>query len=316
MTDTKKHSLLHGLHRRRRLIISLVVVSLLIFVLIPQTDTLWHSLEIVRQASLPLAGLALCLAFLTYALNTEIYNLLLKRAIPLRTLFLVQLSTALTARIAPIGVGTMGFNAYFLKRQGHSLSDALAVVGINNGMGIVGHLAMAAIIATTAPLPDSANFSLTWSALYWVALAVAAITLVLTFADRWRKAIITSLRSFGAAIASYRHRRKRLLLAFVTAVGLSLVYVMTLLACTQALGIFLPFNEVFLIYTFSLFTGALTATPGGLVGVEAGLVTAFVAYGVESQTALAIALLYRLITYWIPLLPGFIAFRIVQHRYL
>jgi len=316
MTQPAKRKLLQSIHRRRRLIISAVIIALLIYVLIPQTDTLWRSLETVRQASLPLAGLALVLAFMVYALAAEIYHMLLKHPIPIHVLMTVQLATALTARIAPIGVGTMGFNAYFLNRHKHSLPESLAVVAVNNGLGVIGHLVMLGIIATTAPLPDTFHLHLTWDILYWVLLAVAIIVIVFTFADRWRKATAKTLRDLGQAIAGYRHSQRQLALAFIMASCLSVVYVMTLWACSQALGIMLPFNKIFLIYTFSLFTGALTATPGGLVGVEAGLVTAFVAYGVESQTALAIALLYRLITYWIPLLPGFIAFRIVQHRYL
>ena len=97
---------------------------------------------------------------------------------------------------------------------------------------------------------------------------------------------------------------------------LSLVYVLALAASAEALGAALAFNQLFMVYTFSILVGVATPTPGGIVGVEAGLAGGFIAYGVPADTALAIALLYRLITYWLPLIPGFIAFRIVQHRYL
>lgn len=51
-----------------------------------------------------------------------------------------------------------------------------------------------------------------------------------------------------------------------------------------------------------------------MIGAEAGLVAGFVAYGIPADRALAIALLYRFLTYWLPLLPGFVAFVIVQRR--
>lgn len=306
---------LHTLRRHRRLIITAVVIILLLFVLVPQTETLWNSLEIVRQAAIEPVIIALILTFTAYALSAEIYHLLLKHPIQLRAVVTVQVASALTARIAPIGVGTMGLNAVFLRRQKHSLAESLAVVGVNNGLGLIGHGLLLAIMATTAPLPAQLDFSVSWSVLYWILLAVAASIIIFVWSDKLRNKILTALSTLGQAIAGYRHRKREVSLAFFTSMLLSIVYVLVLLASSQALGIHLGFNQVFLIYTFSLLTGALTPTPGGLVGVEAGLAAGFIAYGVESDTALAIALLYRLVTYWLPLLPGFIAFRVVQHRY-
>jgi len=303
------------LRRRRRLIITAVVIALLAFVLYPQIDTLQHSLHIVRQATFWPVAIAITLTFTAYALSAEIYHLLIKHPIPLRAVAIVQLASALTARIAPIGVGTMGLNAVFLNRQKHTLPESLAVVAVNNGLGLVGHGILLSIMATTAPLPSELDFSVSWSDAYWVLLAVAVIVVVFTVSDKLRNKVFSAFRTLGQAIASYRHHKREVGTAFVTSMLLSVVYVLVLLASSQALGISLGFNQVFLIYTFSLLTGALTPTPGGLVGVEAGLAAGFIAYGVEPDTALAIALLYRLITYWLPLLPGFIAFRVVQRRY-
>lgn len=311
----KRRHVLQALQRRRRLIISAAIIGLLIFVLLPQTNTLWHSLDIVRQASPGLVVLAICLTFLVYALAAEMYHMLVKYPIPLRTVATVQMATALTARIAPVGVGTMGLNTVFLNRQKHTLPEALAVVTVYNGISGIVHLILLAVFATTAPLPASASFNLTWSAAYWTALVIAIVIIVFAWSDKLRNKIATAVRKLIDTIAGYRNRRRALALVLLVSITQSIVYVLVLMACAQALGVVIPFNQIFLIYTFSLFTGLLTATPGGLVGVEAGLVTGFVAYGVASETALAVALLYRLVTYWLPLLPGFIAFRVVQHKY-
>lgn len=312
---TKRRYLLKALNRRRRLIISAVIIGLLVFVLLPQTDTLWHSLDIVRRASLSLVALAIFLTLLVYALAAEMYHMLIKHRIPLRAVATVQMATALTARIAPIGVGTMGLNTVFLNRQKHTLPEALAVVAVYNGISGVVHLTLLAVLITTAPLPASINFGLTWDAAYWVALAAAVIIIAFAWSNKLRSKTLAATRKLLEAIAGYRNRRRTLALVFLVSATQSIIYVLVLMACAQALDVIIPFNQIFLIYTFSLFTGLLTATPGGLVGVEAGLVAGFVAYGVTSETALAVALLYRLVTYWLPLLPGFIAFRVVQHKY-
>jgi uncharacterized protein (TIRG00374 family) len=81
-----------------------------------------------------------------------------------------------------------------------------------------------------------------------------------------------------------------------------------------ALGIHLSFVPTLLILTFGVGAGAATPTPGGLGGFEAGLVGGFVAYDVNASAALAIALLYRLISYWLTLLIGAGAFIFCQRQ--
>jgi uncharacterized protein (TIRG00374 family) len=61
---------------------------------------------------------------------------------------------------------------------------------------------------------------------------------------------------------------------------------------------------VFLVFTFGIALGTATPTPGGLGGIEAGLVAGLIIYHVDSATALATVLLYRLLSYWLPLLVG------------
>jgi glycosyltransferase 2 family protein len=301
--------------RHRRRLITIVIGILLVVVLWPQADTLWRSLSSLSQASLPLVAVALIMTSMTYVLSGEIYYLLLRHPVPLGSVMLVQAATALTSRVAPIGVGTMGLNALFLRRQKHKLSEALAVVAANNGLGIIGHGILLAIIATSGELPPDYQITLSWTLVYWIMLVSSVAVIILSLSDRLRHRITDALTSLRKAISSYHRQPGLLLQALATSMALSVVYTLALVACGKALGIELAFDQYFLIYSFSLLTGIVTPTPGGLVGVEAGLVGGFVAYGVSADNALAVALLYRLLTYWLPLVPGFVAFRIVQHKY-
>jgi undecaprenyl-diphosphatase len=125
-----------------------------------------------------------------------------------------------------------------------------------------------------------------------------------------------SLQRLLKALGSYRKNLGKLYKALGVSMLLSIVYTLSLLAVSQSLHITLSLSEIFIVYSISLVTGTLTPTPGGLIGVEAGLVVGFTAYGVDNDLALAAALLYRLITYWLPIIPGFFAFRAVQKRFL
>ena len=59
------------------------------------------------------------------------------------------------------------------------------------------------------------------------------------------------------------------------------------------------------------FVGTLANTlplPGGLGGVEGGMIGAFVGFGVNGSVAVLAVLAYRTISYWIPTLPGALAY--------
>jgi uncharacterized protein (TIRG00374 family) len=96
---------------------------------------------------------------------------------------------------------------------------------------------------------------------------------------------------------------------------LTVTYVTIFYYCTEAVGIHLELQQVFLVFTIGMIVGTATPTPGGLVGAEAGLTGGLIAYGVQPDMALAAALLYRFLTYWLPLLPGFITFVNIRRLY-
>ena len=302
----------HALTQLGRQIVLVTVFTVAVFILWPQRQTLLDSFRALQHATLSWVGLALVATASTYVLATIAYALLVKHPVRWTQLWLVQAATALTSRLAPIGIGTMGLTAWFLVRNKHSVADALAVVTSNNAIGFLGHMLLLAGMLQVADLPTHSSFHLEPKIILIILVAAIVAAVVALIFDRLRVRLIRALQAFGKALGGYRRTPGRLIRALVVSVALSLVYVSALGFCAQALHAPAAFSTIFLIYTLSLFTGILTPTPGGLVGVEAGLVAGFVAYGYDARTALSIAFLYRLATYWLPLVPGFIAFRMVQ----
>ena len=59
------------------------------------------------------------------------------------------------------------------------------------------------------------------------------------------------------------------------------------------------------------FTGMLAnllPLPGGLGGVEGGMIGALIGFGVDDGLAVAAVLSYRVFAYWLPILPGALAY--------
>jgi putative heme transporter len=54
--------------------------------------------------------------------------------------------------------------------------------------------------------------------------------------------------------------------------------------------------------------GNVLPLPGGIGGVDGGLIGAFVAFGVSFEVALVAVLTYRAFSFWLPTIPGGIAY--------
>jgi uncharacterized protein (TIRG00374 family) len=78
-------------------------------------------------------------------------------------------------------------------------------------------------------------------------------------------------------------------------------------ACFHAFGSAPPFTVILMAYFIGM-TGNLLPLPGGLGGVEGGMIGALVAFGVDFNLAVLAVLSYRAISFWLPTIPGAIAY--------
>ena len=61
------------------------------------------------------------------------------------------------------------------------------------------------------------------------------------------------------------------------------------------------------VYFAGAIIGSAVPTPGGLGGIEAALSAGLIAVGVDSGTAVSSVLLYRIVTYWLPIPFGWVS---------
>ena len=60
--------------------------------------------------------------------------------------------------------------------------------------------------------------------------------------------------------------------------------------------------------------GGLLPIPGGVGGIDGGLIGTLVVYGAPAAATTAAVLAYRLILFWLPLLLGTVAFWTLRRR--
>jgi uncharacterized protein (TIRG00374 family) len=81
-------------------------------------------------------------------------------------------------------------------------------------------------------------------------------------------------------------------------------------ATFKAVGADVPLSVIAMGYLIGQLGGALPL-PGGIGGIDGGLVGALVVYGAKAADAAAAVLAYRIILFWLPLLAGGIAFALL-----
>jgi undecaprenyl-diphosphatase len=229
----------------------------------------------------------------------------------------VQYGSSFANRLLPAGLGALGVGYFYLRKQQFTEAAALSIVTLNNVLGFVGHVVLVAALVLVVPDRLSAGVShlqLDWTAVIAVlvgfAVLAAAYLVLSRRVQRLADVVYRTLRQ----LLVYKKHKRRLLLAFGTSLLLTLLYSSSLWASGQALGAQFDVAQAVIILAVGVGVGAALPLPGGLGGAEAGLVAGLLAFGQSAETAIATAILYRLVTYWLGFAVGAAAFVICRQR--
>jgi uncharacterized protein (TIRG00374 family) len=96
-------------------------------------------------------------------------------------------------------------------------------------------------------------------------------------------------------------------LAILGAVGFWAANIAILWASFKAFGAHVPLGVVIQGFFVGMLANLLPL-PGGVGGVDAGMIGAFVLFGAPDDVVFAAVLTYRVIAFWLPLPPGIVAF--------
>jgi uncharacterized protein (TIRG00374 family) len=110
--------------------------------------------------------------------------------------------------------------------------------------------------------------------------------------------------------------KKRIIGVLLIAVTIISVNSLIMHLCALSVDVSLSIANTVIALSIGVLVGGLLPTPGGLGAVEAGIAATLVVLGYSAPEATSIALLYRTITYWMPLLPGTVAYFYMRERKL
>ncbi len=103
-------------------------------------------------------------------------------------------------------------------------------------------------------------------------------------------------------------------LAVVGAIGYWATNIGILWASFKAFGVHVPLAVVVQGFFLGMVANLFPLAPGGVGAVDAGMIGAFVLFGIPEETVFPAILIYRLIAFWLPIPFGIVAFLQLRNR--
>ncbi len=118
---------------------------------------------------------------------------------------------------------------------------------------------------------------------------------------------------FRFAISLFAHP-SRGGLAVIGAAGFWAANIGILWASFKAFGVEVPLAVVVQGFFLGMVANLFPLAPAGVGAVDAGMIGAFVLFGIPEETVFPAILVYRLVAFWLPIPPGIIAFFQLRKR--
>jgi len=126
-------------------------------------------------------------------------------------------------------------------------------------------------------------------------------------AQRLATAPATFAQGVRTAIAFVRHPSSGAM-ALGGAIGFWAANIAILWASFHAFDVSVPLGVVIQGFFLGMLANLIPFAPGGVGAVDAGMIGAFVLFGLPSAEVFAAVLTYRVIAFWLPIPPGIVAF--------
>ncbi|WP_328879448.1 lysylphosphatidylglycerol synthase domain-containing protein [Streptomyces sp. NBC_00299] len=234
--------------------------------------------------------------------------------VPFRRTVSAQVAGSFVKIVAPAAVGGVALNTRFLQRAGVRPGLAVASVGASQLFGLGCHILMLLAFGYLTGTEKTPSLSPSRTVIAGL-LTVAVLVLVVTSVPFLRKFVVTRVRSLFAGVVprmlDVLQRPQKLVTGIGGMLLLTACFVMCLDASIRAFGsegTSISLASVAVVFLAGNALGSAAPTPGGVGAVEATLTVGLIAVGLPSEVAAPSVLLFRLLTLWLPVLPGWLAF--------
>ncbi len=293
-----------------RTLIMIVVGTIAAYVLLSQLAQVDLG-ELLTTASLEWLAVAFIASLITYVGAAWSLVGFVPERIPLHRTMMAQVAGDFATLVSPPTLGAIAINMRFLTKAGLHPALAGASVGVSQVAAFVMHLLL--LLGFGIAAGTQADF--TFDPPAWAVIAVIAVAILFLSAfavPRLRRYVFGRVRPLLREVVPRLVTVAQRPLKLVEGIGgillLNLAYIACLVACVRAFGGDTNIAAIAVVYLAGATIGQAAPTPGGLGAVEAALAAGLTAAGLPGGIAVSSVLLFRLVTFWLPTVPGYLSF--------
>ena len=306
---------------RPRTIVMVVSLAVAFYLLIPQLADVSGVWESLKHADWMWALWALGAAVLAYVAAAIGFIGAVPRHLPFGATLAAQVAGSFVNRVVPARVGGMATNLRFLQKQGVDLAVATSSIGLQQVVGLVMHVTLSAVFLVWAGRSaEDALHALPSGQTVLIGLtvigALSGLLFLLPQGRRLLRArVLPPLKRSLGGIADVARRPLKVFELFGGAALLTLMNIAALVLCLEAFGTpGVSASMVAVVYLVGSAVSSVAPTPGGIGAVEAALIAGLTTVGVQSEVAVPAVFMFRIVTFWLPILPGWAMLVLLQRR--
>jgi uncharacterized membrane protein YbhN (UPF0104 family)/tRNA A-37 threonylcarbamoyl transferase component Bud32 len=261
---------------------------------------------------------ALALSAVTYiGAAWSLSGFVLEKLRFVRTL-MAQLAGSFVTLVTPAAVGGVALNIRYLTKAKVAPADAASSVGVSQVFAFTLHLLLLVIfIALTGGSHTAAFRPPSWAYIALAVLGAVVLGVLAVPAGRRlvRSRVAPALGQVIPRLLDIAQQPAKLAEGIGGALVLTFSYILCLDVCLRAVGSHANFFAIGVVYLTGSALGSIVPTPGGLGAVEVALSGGLSTIAhVPGAYALSAVLLFRLITFWLPIPIGRLALNYLQRH--
>ncbi len=302
-----------------RALVMIGAATIAFYSLLPQLANVEGTIDAFGDARLAWIPAIVAAALTTYLFATISLLGSVAEPVPVAAAARSTVASSFAALVGPATTGRIALAIRFLQRAGIDTADASASTGLNSAAGLVTHLLLMFSFFAWTGSADAGGFSVPDANTVLLIFAlVAAVTAVATPLGPVRRRVLRpalgALRQARRYVAKVMQSPLRVVALLGGSSLITVSYMVALIFSVEAFGGGLSIPQIGAAYLGAAAIANLSPTPGGLGVLEATTIAALTGFGLDDAQAVSSVLTFRLATYWLPILPGWLTLLWMQHN--
>jgi uncharacterized membrane protein YbhN (UPF0104 family) len=221
-------------------------------------------------------------------------------------LVLIGLAGSFLNRFLPFSIGGIGLTTEYYRKHDQKRPQAIVMATIPTIIGVITTVLLILLVSPLTFVEFANKIDVSLQA-PWVALVVVVCLIIIALIIFiYRKRLQQLLSDAMIGLKGVRNLHQAIEVSGGS-ILLTLMEVIVLYASILAIHGHLAFVAVFTVFIVSLLVSDIAPTPGGLGATEAVLILGLSGAGLDASQAVAATVIFRFITFLLPILPGAIA---------